>query len=327
MYTGSFACLAQVGASIWNYWGLIVLISVGQSLITQTVWTCAIAIRFRAARGVALAVTLCGASLGSITTPLIAEPVIASYGFRAAYVALAVVAAGLSLPILLRFFRVPAPSRIDAPDAKARAPDPSRLDRSRGLRSRRFWSLAVVGFCATSSVVGLVVHFVPVVTDRGLSRAAAAAAVGLVGIGSIAGRLIEGFLLDRFPGALVGSISLLLPIAAGSMMLSFDGSALSASAIALVLGLALGAETNILAYLTSRYFGVSSFGSLFGIIVGCINFGAGVGPLLAGLVYDATGTYQSVLWGVMAISVVCSALIMTLGPYPKPLPVVSTAIP
>jgi MFS family permease len=100
-------------------------------------------------------------------------------------------------------------------------------------------------------------------------------------------------------------------------MLFVPPSAGWAFAIALILGIAVGAEVNIFAYFTSRYFGVRHFGVLFGIVYSMVILGGGLGPLMAGTIFDSTGSYELVAWIVLPLCAACTLLVLTLGPYPE----------
>jgi nitrate/nitrite transporter NarK len=109
----------------------------------------------------------------------------------------------------------------------------------------------------------------------------AAATAGVIGIGTITGRLAGGFLLDRFDGRYVAAMSVVAPMVTAAILLATQGSQEGATVSCLLLGLAAGAEYDACAYLTARYFGTGNFGALFGLIAGIILFTNGVAPALA----------------------------------------------
>jgi predicted MFS family arabinose efflux permease len=185
------------------------------------------------------------------------------------------------------------------------------------FRSSRYWRIAASAFLAAVATIGITVHFVPMLTAFSISRSEAATIAGAIGIASIAGRIVTGYLLDRFPGNLIGAIAFGLPILACVGLLNFTGSQFSAFAIAAIIGFALGAETDIIGYVSSRYFGLRNYGVLFGTIVGLLTLAAGVGPAIGGVVYDIYGTYEPMIWALIPTFLVCSALMASLGSYPK----------
>jgi MFS family permease len=125
-----------------------------------------------------------------------------------------------------------------------------------------------------------------------------------------------GVLLDRCNGALIGAVSFAVPLVAAALWLGFDGTMSSAIVMAATLGISLGAEIDVIAYLTTRYFGLRNFGTVFGTIAGLLAFGGGVGPTLAGIVYDKTHSYDIFVWGTIPIFLLAAAMIGSLGRYP-----------
>ena len=86
---------------------------------------------------------------------------------------------------------------------------------------------------------------------------------------------------------------------------------------AIFIGLAGGAEFDLVAYMTSRYFGLRHYGKLYGILFSSVIAGAALGPLMFGFGFDMTGSYQAVLLTVTGLFLVGSASQLLLGPYPK----------
>jgi MFS family permease len=85
---------------------------------------------------------------------------------------------------------------------------------------------------------------------------------------------------------------------------------------ATLIGLAAGAETDLVAYLTARYFGLANYGRLYGLQYSVFGFASGISPFLFGKVFDLTGSYQPILH-VAAVLFVCGAVaLLMLGRYP-----------
>lgn len=317
-YASAFALLSLVGPSIWTYWAGFVLLSLSITTITATVWSRAIAAHFDVKRrGMAIALALCGSSIGMLLAPLVADHLISAHGWRTGYVGLAALFAGMALPMIWFFFRDGPTPPTEASSEPAAAASNREIGPREAFRSVRFWSLVAASLIASISVLALVTHLVPLITDTGLETSVAAAAASTIAITSTLGRLAEGYLLDRFKGPAISAISLLVPSLACLLILFVPPSPGWAFAIALVLGTAIGAEVNIFAYLTSRYFGVRHFGVLFGIVYSMVILGGGLGPLLSGTIFDRTGSYDMVAWIVLPLSIACAVLILTLGPYPE----------
>lgn len=316
LYCAAIASLAATGGSIWYWWGGWLIVALGSVCVKPTVWTTAVASHFNTGRGLAIAVALCGAGTSQMFLPYLTNHLLADFGWRATYISFGLVAAVIALPLLYAYFtdaRSLSPKR--TAEASSR-PAAAGISLREGFRSRAFVFLSISVLSATTGIIGLMVHFVPMVTGAGLSRPSAAAAVGFVGLFSIIGRLTCGFLLDRFDARLIAAVSFVWPALACVLLLNYSGSTTGALLIAAVIGLSLGAEVDVAAYLATRYFGLRNFGTLFGTIAGLISLGGGLGPLIASAAYDLTGGYAALQLAFVPLFLVNGVLVAALGPYP-----------
>ncbi|MBB4631109.1 MFS family permease [Sphingosinicella soli] len=306
--------LSSAGSHI--SWLLIwAIVAMGSVMMKPTVWMSAVAHRIHRRRGLAMGVALTGTGISSALSPIVAGEVISSSGWRTAFLVLGTGAALLLLPLLLLFFR-DRPIHSRGTDKRNAAEGLVGLTISEGLRSAVFIRLALAGFLINFSVMGLVVHFVPLLEGQHFQMGEATALASLIGVTTIVARLVTGNLLDRFHAPTVAAIAFSLPIYACLMLLFFDGSTIMAATIAILIGAAVGAEVDALAYLSSRYFGMRSFGTLFGSITGAISLGIGLGPTSAGAIHDAFGTYQPMFLLIIPLVAVSVVLVATLGAYP-----------
>src|SRR5262249_3522836 len=154
-------------------------------------------------------------------------------------------------------------------------------------------------------------NLVPILVWQGMTRDQAAGLSGFIGLGTVVGRLSCGMLLDRFNGSLVGGSIVLMPVFSGILLLSLPGSVPAAAVAVLLVGLALCAELDTAAYLTSRYFGLARFGAVFGMIGGLLTLAAGIGPLAVSRVYDLQHSYRPVLWAIIPICLLSSMLFLS----------------
>ncbi|HRK63247.1 MAG TPA: MFS transporter [Terricaulis sp.] len=316
IYCSAIAALSLVGNQVWMWWAGWAIVALGSVCIKPTVWTAAVASYFTAGRGLALALALCGTGIGQALLPYLTNQLVATFGWRAAYVALAGGGAAILLPLMLLFF---FDAREEARRKGGVAADRSAmpgLELREGFISIRFIFLALAALLATGGITALLVHFVPMLSHGGMERSSAAAIAALIGLASMAGRILCGYLLDRFDGRVIGAISFALPCLACALFLQFDGGSAHAMALAIIIGLSVGAEIDVIAYLSTRYFGLRNFGALFGAIAGLISLGAGLGPLFAGAVFDATGGYALAHAALIPVFLVTAALMGSLGRYP-----------
>src|SRR5690606_11455031 len=166
-------------------------------------------------------------------------------------------------------------------------------------------------------VVSIVITIVPIMEGNGIGRATAASIAGVLGFSAIAGRLTIGFLLDHVQARYLAAVMLCMPMIAITLLIQLPSSVPAAIAAVLIIGLALGAELDLLAYITSRYFDLRYFGTLFGTIGGFVTLAGGIGPVVLSYVYDMTGSYVPALLAAIPISLLAALLFLLLGPYPE----------
>jgi predicted MFS family arabinose efflux permease len=316
VYCTSFAAISLVTASIWTWWLAWFFVAIGSAAMKPMVWTTAVVGHFRRSRGLALGVTLCGTGFGGAVVPYVSQALVAHYGWRTSYVCLGLGGALITLPLALCVF-------YDARDKVRRDRhadvQPQNLpgfSARESVFSWRFVRLGLAGMLATAALYAMVVHFVPLLSSRGTSRASAAGIASLIGISSLLGRLICGYLTDRLDARRLGALLIILPVVPALLLLHHSTPLWLAGLVALTIGLSLGGEVNIVAYLSSRYFGIRSYGTIFGALVGVLSIGQGVGPFLMALSYDHTGSYNFALLALCPMLLLAAALILFLGAYP-----------
>lgn len=311
LISAAFSLLGTANGSLTGWYLLWALIALAALPVQASVWTSAVASRFHVSRGMAFAVTLCGASIAVALFPLMGSYAIAQLGWQRAFAAQAGIWLLLVFPVIFLFFRGAYDgARRGGEQAKPVPRDMPGASLGQGLRSTVYHRLFIASLLFTFTVVALVVHFVSILTDRGADALVAAGIASLIGWFSLAGRLGTGFLLDRLPASLVGAAVFLLPVA-GCLLMLLGGTSIAALALASALiGLTLGSEIDVVVYLVSRHFGLRNFGGLYGGLLAALSIGTATGPLVAARIFDQTGSYQAFLWlslGVMAASSVAIA--------------------
>jgi MFS family permease len=318
-FCGCLALLSTATASVVSWWLLWAVLGLGNMLILPTVWTKAINSRFDANRGIALALALCGTGIAAAFVPSLTNLLIEGFGWRQAYIGLGLIGALAVFPLVWWLFR-PAERTVDAAShdtLQAGGVASSGVSIRRGLTMPSFLKLAGAIWLFSIALCALTTNAVPVLLARGMTAATAAGLAGLIGIGSITGRLVGGLLLDRFDAAKVAAVSVLMPVVSVLLLLGFPGSEVAAALACLVIGLSVGTEVDCAAYLAARHFGMRSFGTLFGTLNGLMLFGNGIAPVVANHVYDVTKSYEMVLWFQIPACVGTALLFLLLGPYPR----------
>ena len=315
---GAFALTSTATGGMANWLMLWGVIAVGTFCVQATVWTSAVASRFETSRGLAFAITLCGASVSATLFPIVATWLIGSYGWRTAYVAMSAIWATLVFPILFICFRG---AQDQGRKQRATRPDASSIltgmSLAEGLRSPALYKLLMAAGLFAFTAIGVVVHFVPILTDSGATPLSAAGIAALIGIFSIIGRLGTGVLLDKFPGHLVGAVAFLIPIVACVLLLTDGANHLSQAVAAAIFGLTVGSEVDVIAYLAAKHFGLKHFGALYGVLQTALALGTAFGPLAAGAVFDRYHSYAPFLMLTTVLMAVSAIALFTLGHAPS----------
>jgi MFS family permease len=300
---------------LWTFYGVASL------MIKATVWTAATSNVFTAGRGLALGLVLCGSALTQTIAPVLAERLIDAFGWRQAYVWIALAWGGPVLLLILLFMFEPTDRA-----KKGRAPVRDKAMAAHaagGLGFREaFGNVPLVRIAISTLIfmfltVGVLIHQVPILTEAGVSRSHAALLASLGGIAGIVGKLVTGWASDRADGGTVGAITLGSTALAFTLLLEPIRSPLTIVIAMIIIGYGSGTKLQVTAYLTSRYGGLRNFGKIFGVMSSLIAVGGGLGPIVAGAIYDHFGSYSPLLLVGIPGTLLCGLLIFRLGPYPK----------
>lgn len=271
--------------TFWAFYIVIALLGVGS---TPIVLIRPITRAFERQRGLALGIALTGAGIAGFWVPQLVTLVSEWAGWRMAYLALAAIAL-LAAPIVWFGFR----SVPDINSGRADGLPLSGMEVGEARRSSQFWLMTIISFAMAAGLGGVVVHLVPMFRDLGAEPMTAARMASIVGLSSVVGRLAIGTLLDRFPAAIV-SVGVLAIATIGIALLWVDGLAYGTLAVILI-GMAAGAEIDLLAYLTALHFGQRSYGTIYGWQYSIFALGYGLSPFALGLLRDAEGNYSLAL--------------------------------
>ena len=304
-------------------WGVFGIVSVS---IKSTAWTTAVVGVFEKSRGLALGLTLAGTAVAASVVPPLGNFLITEFGWRAAFVWLAVGWGGITLLVCVLFLfdvRDRAADRRKADERAGLAPSKDApavvlpgLTGSEAWRDSALWRLAISNFIVMVLTIGLAIHLFPILTEAGVSRANAAWLTGLAGIAGIVGKLVTGVLLDRFRPNWVGGITLGAAALAFALLMEGVRSPTLIVIALLVNGYAAGTKTHITGFLTAGYAGMKNFGAIYGVMSSLMALASGMGPLLAGLTYDLSGGYGLFLLTGTVGCAVGGLLIISMPAYP-----------
>ena len=310
-----FAALGLTPNSLAVYyllWLAIGLVGIGSTPVT---WSRAINMWFAKRRGLALGMMLIGTSIAAFIVPRLAVWALENWGWQAVFPVVAGLPLLVALPVGLVLFREPQPH--ERPQAVVTADGQvAGMTFAEAIRTRQFWLLWFSIFVIAAAYGGAHIHLPSIIKDHGIDLSAAAGVMGIVGTGLLIGRLGTGLLLDRFWGPGVALPILCLPAVSCFLLLGTGSDMLTITLAALLLGLAAGAESDLIAYLASRYFGMAHFGRIYGLLYLPFGLMSAVSPLIYGIVRDRTGTYDPALTIAAGLFILGALLLLGLGRYP-----------
>ena len=311
----SFAAIGLTPPSLMAYyalWLVVGLVGIGSTPVT---WSRAVNMWFFAHRGLALGILLLGTSLAALIVPKLAVWAIATYGWRAMFGIVALLPLVVGLPIAYFLFREPRPDEIP-PAIVGSGGKLTGMTLAAAMRDYRFYVIWLSTAVIALTFGGAFINMPKILADHGIPASSAASVMGVLGLGILAGRIVTGLLLDRIWAGFVGFPLLCLPAISSYLLGDASLGMSQATLAAFLLGFAAGAESDLLAYLTGRYFGMAHYGKIYGMLYMPFGLFSAISPIVYARVRDTTGSYDSVLHIAIFGYLIGGSLLLALGRYP-----------
>ncbi|NPC55905.1 MFS transporter [Caenimonas soli] len=261
--------------------------------------------------GLSLGIVNAGVGVGAALLPMLVAYVIAAHGWRAAYAVLGVLAIAIPWPVaaLLLRERRRYPSLPSLVETRLEG-----LTLGQATGTRVFW-LSAAGFAILGAASGAIVfHQVRILVDAGMAVGQAGAMQSVLGLSLIVGRVGTGWLLDHVKVPVL--MAVLCIVAAAALALYALGLPYNtAAACAILAGLLIGAEYDVLAFSVARYFGRQSFGAIYAVLLASMQISGAAAVAAVGYMRSSSGGYSSSLAALAASLMLASFLFARLGPY------------
>ena len=294
-------------------WGLLAIAGAGTLPVT---WTRAVNSMFEKCKGLALGLSLLGTGLfGYLVKPYTAW-LIESFGWRIAYYAIGALPLLIAFPVAWLCFYERRTSTLDLNSAQGDEP-PQVQGQSFALAIRdwRFWVLAAAFVPISFAVGGPIPNMENILKKAGFDHTDLIGLVQWIGISVILGRVIGGWLIDRFWAPAIAFLLLSAPVLSCWLLAQPDITFFSANLAIITIGFAAGVEYDLMAFLVARYFGMKSYSAIYGALYGFFALGAGIGPVAFGAAFDRSGSYNQPLMISAGLLIIGAVLLLTLGPY------------
>jgi MFS family permease len=318
------SCLAAIPtfvSELWHFALVFLLIGTIAAGTNSVPYMPLVSAWFDRYRGLAIGLSIAGIGLGYAYVPILLQYLIENQGWRSGYYALSAIVLFVAMPLVIFVLRESPADMGLKPDGATEGPQPKATRKDIGyttseiFRHREFWVLSLIFVVLSFVVNGMLAHMVPMLVDRGMDPGRAAAVAATEGLTVFLSRIFIGYLVDHFFAPRVAMIFFTLS-AVGMVIFALGAVDAWAFVAAILLGLSLGAEVDLLAFMTGRYFGLRSFGAIYGLLFAAILTGTALGPLAFGIGFETTGSYVGIISICVGINIVAVILTGMLGPYP-----------
>jgi MFS family permease len=263
---------------------------------------------FERRRGTMSGIVKVGTGAGQMILPFAASILIAAYGWRTSFIILAVFAIFMLAGTGQLLRRDPSQKGL-LPDGDVQTGTKVLDTPEKGLSlheafgTRQFWTICFANLTVVFSLMSILLHITPHAMDIGHPAKTAAGILSTIGGASMAGRLSIGFAADRAGNRACMIFCLILLISA-FLWLQAAKPLWMLYLFAVVYGIGHGGFFTLISPLVAEHFGIRSHGVLFGIVAFAGTIGGAMGPVLAGYLFDITGSYGGAFW-------TCTALLLT----------------
>ena len=267
-------------------------------------------------RGMMTGIVKVGTGAGQLVMPLVSSMLIATYGWRTSYIIIGAIVMVLLISTGQLLRRDPArmgllPDGNKETQTEGSKPAETGFYLHEALRTRQFWTICLAFLATMFCLLIIMVHIVPHATDIGISSTTAAGILSAIGGISMTGRFVIGIAVDRIGNRRSMIICLVLLILA-LLWMQLARELWMLCLFAVVYGFGHGGLLTVVSPIVAEYFGVRYHGALFGIVFFSTMVGGALGPVIAGYIFDTTGSYSLAFWICTAVAAIALGLIISL---------------
>jgi MFS family permease len=313
---------------LWQFYGTFIIIGIAMAGIGSIPTTAVVSNWFKKRRGMAIGIMSAGIGAGGLVlSPLLGGYIIPHFGWRIAFLVLALFVAAIiplalliikAMPSEMGLYPDGASAPAEATETKTTNSFPKSLTLRTAISTSTFWLIAVSFLTFGIAEVGVLQNEVPYLQGVGFSAAMAAGIHGMVGLWSTIGKFIFGWLCDKINAKYACAIGTALQIVGTLLLMNIERESATGMVwlYAFLIGLGLGNWLPTMSILVSTNFGLLAYGAIFGMIAFSQSLGASIAPFFTGQMYNALGTYYPV-FVVLAISYLISMVSVLFVRRPK----------
>jgi len=319
--TGAGLAVASAARSlteVYAAYGLGVGLGVGSSYVPVVG---AVQRWFSRHRGFASGLAVSGIGVGTLVMPPLASFLISGVGWREAYLILGGLAAVVGVGMALLIENDPRDRGLgpdgDPVESVAKPSHAEGMSVKEAIRSRRFVVLYVACLIGAFGVFVPFVHLVPYAIDHGVPQSSAVLLLGVIGIGSTAGRFFLGGLMDRM-GRGLALLAMFIGMALALALWGFSTGFWSLAVFAFAYGVFYGGWVAVLPAVVMDYFGGRHVSGIIGVLYTSVAFGTLIGPSAAGFAFDISHSYMLPIVASVCANLIAAGIVATTPKTPAP---------
>ena len=305
--------------SLWQLYllyGLLVAVGFGA---LEVITLSTVARWFVRRRGMMSGIVKVGTGSGQLVLPFFAATLISTYGWRNAYLIMGTLFIVVLVAVAQVMRRNPQDMGLQPDNDTHRLsgegcnPGDSDIFVKSPIKTKQFWAINLAEFASFFCLLTVVVHIIPHSIDLGLTKKTAAGVISVVGGVSMLGRIVFGTAHDRIGGRFSLMVCFFV-LFCSFLWLQVATEVWMLFLFALIYGFAHGGLFTVVSPTVAELFGTSSHGVLFGIVLFSGNCAGAISPILAGRIFDVTGSYRSVFSILSVVALIGLALVTQLKP-------------
>jgi MFS family permease len=281
--------LASAAHSLATMMGAYLILGLGISAGTVLPASLVLANWFTERRGLAMGIALSGSTVGGSLMTLVAGHVFEVAGWRTAYLVLGLPMMVVTVPLVALIVRSRPPGTLAMTVAEG-ADLLEGFETGEALRTRSFWMIVLANFCFAFTATGSAIHLVAYLEGVGYKASAAVWVMSLVFAFAALGKVVLGWAADRLT-ARVALVLCFVTQAAGLTIVFGAARIGMILAFVPIYGMSIAAPLMLLPLLTAESLGIKRYGLLSGLGGLAQTFGAMLGPIVAGRIFDITSSY------------------------------------
>jgi len=301
-------------SAIWQFYFWVgIVCAVGIALIGMVPHVAILSREFPRRRGTALGIAWAGGGVGIVLLVPLTQLMIDNWGWPMAYIGLAAITAVLVIPPVL-FFLPRAERSSTSKTSDMRTPVSGQQDWTvkRALTTSAFWLLFIARTLASLGNQIIVTHQIAHAVDVGYAKVFAASIFGLMGVISVGGRILFGYLADVMRREMVFAwVQIISAVGTLALLIMRDNTTPWLLYLyAICYGLGQGSRALVLSAISADLFHGRHFGAIFGFFTFSIGIGGAIGAWLGGFLFDVTGSYTVPFWASLACLVVSVFIVL-----------------